>query len=277
MGRAGPYDTLFRVAFVSRHEGVDLYWQEQGDGPLVVLALPFFGPPESFSPLSSALAEENRVVTYHLRGTGRSTRRGPYDLETDAADLAAVVEDAGDGAVLVAAADGCDRAVMAAVLRPDLLTGVVCAGGSPVGRIAAQGTDSLAGSDSVIEALTSLIETDYRAALHAMLEPSNPQLDDEGLRERISSTVDYCPHEAAMPRFRSWVGDDVTDAAKDLGDRLWILEHGRNPWFPIEVARRAQELLPEAHIEKVDDGPLSRPDLTVTTVRRITAAQGVPR
>jgi pimeloyl-ACP methyl ester carboxylesterase len=265
------------VAFLTRPDGVELYWQEQGEGPLVVLALQFFGSPAVFERLIAALGEENRVVTYHLRGTGRSTRRGPYDLETDSGDLVAVAEEAGGGAVLVAMGDGCDRAVKAAASRPDLISAVVCSGGNPVGRIAAQGTESLAGSDSVIEALTSLIETDYRSALRTMLDTANPQLDEDDLRGRVNTTVEHCPHEAAAPRFRAWVTDDVTEEAKELGERLWILEHGHNPWFPIEVARATRELLPDAHVEEVADGPFSRPDLTAACVRGITAAQGVQR
>ena len=38
----------------------------------------------------------------------------------------------------------------------------------------------------------------------------------------------------------SWIDDDALEPARALGDRLWILEHGGNPWFPIEVARRSR-------------------------------------
>ena len=51
-------------------------------------------------------------------------------------------------------------------------------------------------------------------------------------------------------RMRSWIGDDALEPARALGDRLWILEHGGNPWFPIEVARRSRALIPEAHIQR---------------------------
>ena len=40
------------------------------------------------------------------------------------------------------------------------------------------------------------------------------------------------------------------------GSGCW--KHGTNPWFPTEVARRTRELLPEAHIVEVENGPVSR-------------------
>jgi hypothetical protein len=71
---------------------------------------------------------------------------------------------------------------------------------------------------------------------------------------------------------RGWIAADSEEAARALGDRLWVLHHPRNPWFPPELAERIPLLLPEAHVEEVADGALSRPDLTAAVVRRITAA-----
>ena len=56
-----------------------------------------------------------------------------------------------------------------------------------------------------------------------------------------------------------------------------MLEPGGNAWFPIEVARRSRALIPEAHIQEVEDGALSRPDITVDVVRALTAeGAGMP-
>ena len=45
-----------------------------------------------FDGLIDDLVTDHRVVTYDLRGSGQSTRQGPYDVDTDAADLAALIE-----------------------------------------------------------------------------------------------------------------------------------------------------------------------------------------
>jgi pimeloyl-ACP methyl ester carboxylesterase len=265
------------MPLLRRPDGAEIFWEERGEGPLVVMATQFFGYPELLEGLTDDLVADHRVVTYHLRGTGRSTRTGPYDMPTDAADLCALTDEVEGPAVIVAMGDGANRAVRAAAARPDLVRDVVSPGGNPLGRNATRGTEALAASESVLEALVGLLDTDYRAALRTMVDTANPQLDEESRRERVDRTVDHCPHEAAAPRLRAWIDDDAGDEARALGDRLWILEHGKNPWFPIEVVRQTRELLPEAHVEEVVDGPLSRPDITAAVVRGLTSsARAVP-
>jgi pimeloyl-ACP methyl ester carboxylesterase len=262
---------------IRRPDGAEIWWEERGEGPLVVFAIQFFGMPSTFEGLINDLERDHRVVTYHVRGTGRSSREGPFDLDTDAADLRALIEELGPPAIVVALADGANRSVRLAVERPELVSHVLAPGGNPLGRVAAQGTEALAASDAVVNALLGMLETDYRSGLRTMMDTANPQLDEEGLRERVNTTVDHVPHEVAVTRMRQWVNDDVAEESRALGDRLWIIEHGKNPWFPIEVARKTQELLPEARVEEVEDGPLSRPDLTAAFVREASRSTPAPR
>ena len=74
---------------------------------------------------------------------------------------------------------------------------------------------------------------------------------------------------------KAWIADDVTEEARALGDRLWMLEDGSNPWFPIEVARQTRAILPEANILEVSDGAISRPDITAGVIRRLTSGAAV--
>jgi pimeloyl-ACP methyl ester carboxylesterase len=259
------------MRYLTRPDGVDLAWDEQGEGPLVVLANQFFGRAETFEGLLSDLARDHRVVTYNLRGTGDSSRRGPYDSETDTADLEAVIEAAGAQAVAVAFADGCNRAVRVAARRPDLVSAVVSPAGNPVGLHAVEGTEALAGSESVLRALVEMMGNDYRGALRTMFTTANPDWDEDNVRERVAVTVEMVPQEAALPRMKNWIADDVKEEALVLGERLWLLEDGTNPWFPIEVARRTRAILPEAQILEVEDGAISRPDITSGVIRGLTA------
>jgi pimeloyl-ACP methyl ester carboxylesterase len=257
---------------LARPDGVELAWEQRGEGPLVVFANQFFGEPETFSALLDELRRDHRVVTYDLRGVGASTHRGPYDLETDAADLSALIEEAGPPATVVAVADGVNRAVRVAASRPELVPAIVSPAGNPVGRQAVEGTDALAGSDSVLEALVEMMRTDYRGALRTMFATANSNWDDDRVRQRVAATVERLPQEAALPRMKAWIADNVTDEARVVGDRLWMLEDGTNPWFPIEVARQTRKILTEAHILEVEDGALSRPDITAGIVRQLTSA-----
>jgi pimeloyl-ACP methyl ester carboxylesterase len=258
---------------LKRPDGAEIHWEEQGDGPLVVLASHFFSYPEVFGDLMADLVVDHRVVSYHPRGTGKSTRQGPYDVTTDAEDLGALIEEVGRLAVVIGMGDGANRGVKLAAARPDLVIAVVTPGGNPVGRRAAEGTDALVASPSVLEALLGMIETDYRSALRTMVAGANPQMDEDEKRERVDRIVDYTPQDVGATRLRAWIDDAVLEESRAIGDKLWILSFGSNEWFPDAAIDQTRKLLPEAHIEEIEDGPVSRPDLTAAVVRRIIGEQ----
>jgi hypothetical protein len=108
-----------------------------------------------------------------------------------------------------------------------------------------------------------------------MFSTGNPDWDDDRIRRRVAATVEILPREAALPRMKSWIADDARAEALAVGDRLWLLEDGSNPWFPAEVARNTRAILPEAHILEVEDGAITRPDISAGIVRRLTANAAV--
>jgi pimeloyl-ACP methyl ester carboxylesterase len=77
--------------------GVELHWVEQGSGPLIVL---LHGFPEnwwSWRHQFDALASAGfRVVAPDLRGYNESQQQGPYDIDTLAADIRALIEHLGE-------------------------------------------------------------------------------------------------------------------------------------------------------------------------------------
>jgi hypothetical protein len=125
----------------------------------------------------------------------------------------------------------------------------------------------------VLAALETLLEKDYRAAIRSIVESANPNLSEDEIRLRVNRVVEHCSQEAAVARMRAWIRDDATDATRALGDRLWVLHHPGNPWFPPELAERMPELLPDSRHEALADGAMSRPDLTAAVVRRITGTE----
>ena len=258
------------MPFVQAPDGAEIHWEERGSGPLVVIANQFFSEAWVFEKLISLLCEEHRVVTYDPRGIGNSSPAGPYDIHTDAADLGALIDATCDEPpVIVAMADGANRAAHLVSERPDVARAVVCVAGSPVTRAAGEGGEGLAASDSVIEALLAMMETDYRGALRTMISTANPNLDEDTVRDRVAVGVERCPQHAAVPRMRSWIDDDALECSRAVGDRLWILEDGSNPWF-LETTRRMAELLPEAHVHLVENGAVSRPDISAAVISAIT-------
>jgi pimeloyl-ACP methyl ester carboxylesterase len=255
---------------VSRPDGAELHWEDRGQGPTVVIANQFFAPITVFGDLIELLGKDHRVITYDPRGIGPSTGDGPYDIATDAEDLAVLIADACDEpVVIVTMADGANRAVKVAANHPELVRAIVCVAGNPVGRTAIEGGEGLAASESVIEALLSMMETDYRGAMRTMVSTANPDLDEDAVRVRVNASVERCPQSAAAPRMRSWIEDEAMEPSRAAGDKLWILEDGSNPWF-METTRRTAELLPEAHVHQVEDGAISRPDIAAGFIAELT-------
>jgi pimeloyl-ACP methyl ester carboxylesterase len=261
---------------LARSDGVEIHFEERGSGPLVVLACYWSMHPSVFGPLTEELSRDHRVVRYDDRGTGRSTRSGPYDIDTAASDLQALVEELGEPAVLVGTADGPARAIRVGVREPDLVMAVVAVGGPPFGRAAFSDADVLAASEPVVQALLSQVETDYRGALRTVVTATNPQMSEDEVRERVTDQAEHCPVEAAAPRLRAWASDDAKAESLAAGDRLWVIvsDSMSGGWFPAgaEMAAVVERVLPEAHVVDVEDGMVSRPDLTAEVIRGITEA-----
>jgi pimeloyl-ACP methyl ester carboxylesterase len=258
------------VPELKRGDGVEIHWEERGEGPVVFFAhAGWMSMPSTHSSLLTDLATDHRVVTRDPRGVGQSTRRGPYDIGTDADDMAALVDEVGRPAVVVSAgANG--SCLRVAAERPQLIEAVVLA--SSIVELQLQGEiDSLVGSESVIEAGLKQLRTDPRPVLRTLISISNPQLSDAEARERVAAQVAYCPLDTARERAEaSMSSDDLTQTGPALGDRLWVI-YSENPLSPRELLKSARDLLPDAHIVEAEDGPISRPDITAGVVRKITA------
>lgn len=250
---------------VTRPDGAEIAWYESGAGPPVLLANLGYAHAAVLQGLVDELSRDHRVLSYDPRGTGRSSRHGPYELGVDAGDLVAVLEAAAAvDALVIGNGDGADRAIRAATNRPDLIAAVVLAG-----NLAAPGGGAgLSNSSSVLDALVTLLETDYKAGLHAMFGPGNPELDQAAQDARVEVTVRECEHEAAVGRIRAWIANDPTAEARALGERLWVLQTETNPWFT--ATEESRSLLPEANHRRIADGPMSRPDETAAIVRELT-------
>src|SRR5215208_1711541 len=233
-----------------RPDGAEIHWEQRGDGPLVALASYWSGHPEVYSGLLSELARDHRVLTYHARGTGESTRAGPYDAPTDCGDLAALLAEAGGSAIVLAVADATNRAGRLATERPDLAAKVIAVGTPPFKRENFAGGEGMIGSDSVVEAFLTMVERDYRGALRTLLAATNPQMTEEERSDRVQFQTQFCEPEAASGRLQAWLNDDPVESAKGLGDRLWVMwaSNVAGPWLPPgeKVSDLIPRLFPEA-------------------------------
>jgi pimeloyl-ACP methyl ester carboxylesterase len=188
----------------------------------------------------------------------------------------AVAEAAGGRAVALAVGYGYNLAVRVAARRPDLISALFTvqpAAAALLPRHELKGSSVLAASDSVIEMLMQMMSTEPRAALRTVLAATNPGLGEDEVRERLDRVADYLSYDAARERAAAWVADDPTEFAKALGDRLLIIHSVAEPLFEGELTDRVRELYPEAQMEQLPGGPISRPDLHAARIRRLTSAQ----
>jgi pimeloyl-ACP methyl ester carboxylesterase len=266
---------------VRRPDGVEIHWEEQGRGPLVVVVHQLLWSfPQVYAELIRDLARDHRMVTYDARGCGASTRQGPYDTETDAGDLLAVAETAGAAAIALTMGYGYNVAVRVAAARPDAISDLVCvqpAAAAILPRSELRRADVIGGSDSVAEMLTRMMHTDPRAAVRTLLSAAEPELSEEELLERMSRVGSYVSPESTLQRTEAWLADDASAHSRVLGDRLRILHPETEPIYEGALVDRVSELYPEAQVEEVSGGPISRPDLVAAWVRRVSGTTMSPK
>jgi len=251
---------------------VDIHWEERGDGPLVLFLHHCFSHPAVYAGLCEELARDHRVVTYDARGTGESTRRGPYELSVDVEDLEALADELGGDAVAVGLGDGRDRAARVAWARPDLIPTLVGCDATPMGRVFGQEMEAPSTSRAVLETVVGLAGSNHRAAMRGILEFTNPGMTEDELRRRLDAEVAYSSPEAIRARSEWFLRKDTTEAVRALRARLWIACWDSD-WAPPDVAGRIREVLPEARVFPVAAGPISRPDLTAEVVKKAVAAR----
>jgi aminoacrylate hydrolase len=80
---------------VAVRDGAELYWSKIGAGPPLILGAGLNGSGTWWDPNRLALAERFTIYTFDQRGTGRSSKIPVTSIEQMAADLVAVMDDAG--------------------------------------------------------------------------------------------------------------------------------------------------------------------------------------
>src|SRR5687767_5465236 len=250
---------------LARPDGVEVYWEEAGDGPGVLICNTFNLNP--LDRLVEQLAESRRVVYFEPRGVGRSTLTGPYDLGTGVEDVEALLEETGPVEVALGIGGGAHRALRLADARPDLVERVVFTS-TALGRPGDENAPGFSGSAEVLFALMSLMRRDYRSGLRQMLAGSAHDEDFE--RDRVEELAAMVPQEAAIGYLEAWISAGSMDTARRLGERLTVLAYPGNAWFPLEMYEALRDALTQACFELVEDGPMTRPDLTAEILLRVS-------
>jgi aminoacrylate hydrolase len=80
---------------LTHRDGADLFWEEHGDGPPMILAAGLGGVGSYWEPNVAALAERFKLYLIDQRGTGKSSKIPVKSVDQMAADLVAVMDAAG--------------------------------------------------------------------------------------------------------------------------------------------------------------------------------------
>lgn len=255
---------------LARPDGARIHYEVRGDGPLVVLALGFAATPETYAGIAEDLARDHRVVAWHPRGCGSSSREGPFDIATDAADMVALIQELGGRAAVWAVGHGVNVTTHARAIAPEAIDALVSPGIVTALRQHLEGTEGFAASGPVIDMLVEQLRRDPRGSVRATIASLNPQLDDDALRARVDETIAFTGPETTLERIESWLEDESSlEDLRALGDRVVVVWHATDDWQAGAIPR-VRELLPEARLIEVEDGPLSRPDLAADAVRSLT-------
>lgn len=112
---------------------VDLWVAEQGAGQPLVLCNGGWGCCDYLGPVAAMVDDLAHVYRFEPRGCGRSSREGPYDLQTSLADLDALCETLGHDAWIVGGhSSGADLALAYALTYPERVRGLVYLSGTGV-------------------------------------------------------------------------------------------------------------------------------------------------
>ncbi|WP_433314935.1 alpha/beta fold hydrolase [Micromonospora chersina] len=142
--------TNWTVDSVRSADGTTIAYETAGDGPPILLVGGAFNDRSTTRPLAAALTADFTVYGYDRRGRGESGDTGPYAVEREIEDVAALIDRAGPGAHLYGLSSGA------------ILAAYAVAEGVPVSGLA-------------------LFEPPFQAGPHGGAKP--------GLAERLSELV----------------------------------------------------------------------------------------
>ncbi|MFJ2060902.1 alpha/beta fold hydrolase [Streptomyces sp. NPDC087908] len=220
-----------RGRVVSR-DGTPIAYERYGEGPPLVLVSGALGTAEGERPLGGLLARRFSVVAYDRRGRGGSGDGGPYAVEREVEDLAAVVGAAGPGAALHGTGTG-GALVLAAV-----------AAGLPAGAV------------SVFEPPYSTAAAELRRRVTELLDGGRPAealavfLAESTVPARLRPGAAELAHTLAYDM--AVLGEGTADGALPEGllsrvhARVLVVDGGVSPAGTRQAARAVTGALPRA-------------------------------
>ena len=233
------------IRFCTSKDNVRLAWTVNGDGRTVVKAPNWIGHLEldwhnpGFAPITTAIAEQWRLVRFDARGTGLSD----WDLEEISfdhfvGDLERVFDAAEvERAPILAISQGCAIAAGFAVRRPERVSAIVMIGGFPVGRAKRRSPKDRVRAKAMQAMMAAGWDDDYPSLRDLLAQIIIPGASEEERRQYAEDMREMISPEN-LGRYRDVIDNlDVTQLLPNVtapclvvhcrGDRMQPIEQGR--------------------------------------------------
>ncbi|MEX0169484.1 alpha/beta fold hydrolase [Streptomyces sp. LMG1-1-1.1] len=218
---------------VTSRDGTPIAYERYGDGPPLVLVSGALGTAAGERVLGGLLAGNFSVVAYDRRGRGASGDTGPYAVEREIEDLAAVVGEAGAGAALHGTGTG------------GVLALAAVAAGVPAGPVSVYEPPYSARERERWRRVAALLDQGRRAAaLDLFLADSagSPGLAPgvTALRPGVAESARTLAYDLAV------VGDLPERRLARVHARVLVVDGGASPAGTRQAARALTAALPRA-------------------------------
>jgi pimeloyl-ACP methyl ester carboxylesterase len=245
---------------VTSADGTSIAYEKTGAGPPLVLVHGTAGDREDWREVEPTFAEHFTVYNVDRRGRGESGDADAYSLEREIEDVAAVLEQAGDGATLFGHSFGGALAVEAA-LRDETVDRLVL-----YEPVVPADPDELFGDDD-LDRVESLADDDPDTALETFFREVVGVSDEEfeGLRsspqwETGKRTIRTVPREVRALASHAF----DTAGYEELAIPTDLVMGGQSPEHLREWTERVAGLLPNSGLIELagmgHDGLITDPD-----------------
>ena len=242
--------------------GVRTFWSERGSGDPLVLVHGLGGTGEGiFKHLLAPLSARHRVITYDLRGSGRSSvTPGPYTVELLAADLDALLTALGlDGVTLVGHSLGGGIVLEHAATRPERVRAVVGIGA--VTGLPEQGKEGMEARAQTVErqGMAAVAETVATNGLAPSFREEHP----EELRA-LAALIESNDAAGYAAQCRALVAMDVTSRLSEVRCPVLLVCGEKDQASPPAANGANAALIPNARLVELPDTahiiPWEKPD-----------------
>jgi pimeloyl-ACP methyl ester carboxylesterase len=271
----------------ARARGIDIYYEEYGEGPHLIVAHGLLGSvavlPRFAERIQDIAARGVHVVAYDARGHGRSgytTRRADYYWASLAEDMHAFMRALGiDRATVYGGSMGAGTALMLALAQPDAVERLILMSPPPFGDDMRRTRRMFGG----LALLYQLLGTHVAARVVAALPPSR-RLTTPDQRHDLRSFLSNQRRAAIVPAIRGLIfGPQIPlDRLGAIVQPAIVLTHPDDPIHPLASGTTLRERMPHAKLAVApsptywDEHPDELTRLVAAYVRGESIEEGLP-